>query len=130
MFAPGGVLNVFDAGVRPGEGEPLGILRGVADFERLMASLRKSYTCWLHVQGSHWATVDGDTATGDANLTAHHLLGDFEEVALYRYQDRYVRTDDGWRFMQRNACRQWINAHPISQGYHAVDKGMTDGEAP
>jgi SnoaL-like protein len=125
LFVPDGRLVVFAPGTGPGDGEPIGILHGVADFARLMASLKKSYVRWLHVLGGHWVTVDGDRATGDSTLTANHLRDDdTEEVALYRYQDHYVRTAEGWRFRERNACRQWTTVRPVTPATHAVDTGM------
>jgi hypothetical protein len=129
LFVSGGRLVVYPPGAWPGEVEPLRQWDGVEGFRRLLAVLEKSYLRWVHFLGNHWVEIDGDTATGEAYLFACHLRTDpegvqEEEVAMIRYKDHYLRTDDGWRFTERNACRQWTTVRPVSAGQHEIDAAL------
>jgi ketosteroid isomerase-like protein len=56
----------------------------------------------MHVTSNHRVDVDGDTATGTAYFIAiavtHH--GNENQARGY-YEDRYARTEAGWRFASR-----------------------------
>jgi hypothetical protein len=125
LFAPGGQLVVYEPGSWPGAGEPL--RRWDRDgFRKLIAVLAQSYVRWVHFLGNHWADIDGERATGQAYLLACHLRAAAdgqaeEEVAVIRYRDSYVLTDDGWRFQERNACRQWTTVRPVASSQHEID---------
>jgi hypothetical protein len=128
LFVPGGQLVVYPPGTWPGEAEPLRSWTGVADFRRLMAVLADSYVRWVHFLGNHWVEADGGEASGEAYLLACHLRagagGEEEEVAVIRYKDHYRRTADGWRFTERNACRQWTTVRPVSAARHEIDLAL------
>jgi hypothetical protein len=129
LFVPEGRLVVYPPGTWPGEVEPLRQWNGVADFRKLMAVLATSYVRWVHFLGNHWVEIDGDQASGEAYLFACHLRVDDageeeEEVAVIRYKDHYTRTADGWRFTERNACRQWTTVRPVSSSRHEIDAAL------
>jgi hypothetical protein len=126
LFAPGGRLVVYRPGDWPGAGEPLRRWDGIEGFTKLLAVLEQAYVRWVHFLGNHWVEVDGDRASGEAYLFACHLRtrgdgAEEEEVAVIRYKDLYVRTSDGWRFEERNACRQWTTVRPLVAGTHEID---------
>ena len=125
LFVPDGRLVVYAPGCRPGSGEPLRHWQGAGDFARLISVLQQSYVRWVHFLGNHWVDIKGDRADGEAYLLACHLRdgtgGQEEEVAVIRYQDAYIRTRDGWRFEERNACRQWTTVRPVSDSRHEID---------
>ena len=125
LFSADGSLVVYPPGTWPGDVEPLRRWDGREGFARLLDVLAGSYVRWVHFLGNHWVEVDGDRAAGEAYLLARHLRagehGQEEEVAVIRYKDFYVRTTDGWRFAERNACRQWTTVRPVSAGQHEID---------
>lgn len=127
LFVPDGELVVYEPGAWPGKGEPLRRW-DLEGFRRLIGVLQQSYVRWMHFLGNHWADVDGDTAHGQAYLQACHLRevdGRLEEeVAMIRYLDHYVRADNGWRFVERNACRQWTTVRPVHSGQHEIDAAL------
>jgi hypothetical protein len=127
LFVPGGRLVVYRPGEWPGTAEPLREWEGVEGFRRLLGVLRESYIRWVHFLGNHWTELSGDRAEGEAYLLACHLRAgaergeEAEEVAVIRYKDQYIRTEAGWRFHERNACRQWTTVRPVSAGRHEID---------
>ena len=130
LFVPDGELVVFRPGQWPGENvEPLRRWQGVEGFTRLLGVLADSYVRWVHFLGNHWVEADGDEAHGEAYLQACHLRekrdGSHEqEIAVIRYKDFYVRTEAGWRFRERNACRQWTTVLPVSSERHEIDVAL------
>jgi SnoaL-like domain len=128
LFTPDGRLVVYPPGTWPGQAEPLRQWNGAPDFARLIGVLKQSYVRWVHFLGNHWVEIDGDRAHGEAYLFACHLRTDGtaeeEEVAVIRYKDFYVRTADGWRFEERNACRQWTTVRPVSGSQHEIDAAL------
>lgn len=125
LFSADGRLVVYRPGDWPGTGEPLRRWNGREGFARLLTVLADSYLRWVHFLGNHWIDVDGDRASGEAYLLAHHLRdgerGLEEEVAVIRYKDHYVREAGKWLFEERNACRQWTTLRPVSSGQHEID---------
>jgi hypothetical protein len=125
LFVGGGQLVVYAPGSKPGVGEPLRHWQELDGFRKLIATLQQSYVRWAHFLGNHWVEVGGDQAIGEAYLMACHLRqsadAQVEEVAIIRYQDSYVRTSSGWRFAQRNACRQWTTVRPVTTTRHEID---------
>jgi hypothetical protein len=125
LFVPNGRLVVYAPGSSPGSSAPLRRWEGIEGFRKLIATLGQSYVKWVHFLGNHWVEINGDLAEGEAYLLAHHLRdranGQEEEVAIIRYRDRYVRTNDGWRFQERNAIRQWTTVRPVIGHQHEID---------
>jgi len=70
-----------------------------------------------HMVSNHQVTFDpsGDGATGRCSLQAQHIKADVEGGSLYtvgaRYEDRYVRTADGWRIAERRIVPMWTDGN-------------------
>ncbi len=69
-----------------------------------------------HLVGNHQVTVDGDEATHRCHLQSQHVLtgcegGDNYIVGGF-YQDRLVRTADGWRIAHRLMRQTWTEGNP------------------
>lgn len=58
-----------------------------------------------HLLGNHRVKVDGDTARSLSYARVYHVGAGPMEGSFYEccgeYDDRWVRTDDGWRLQQR-----------------------------
>ena len=76
------------------------------DLERIPTGLSR-YDRTFHFVGNHRVEIDGDSATGDAYCFAHHITGTKDFVMAIRYEDRYVRTPDGWRIATRDLRLLW-----------------------
>ena len=71
----------------------------VALYEKAMAMVESM----LQVVHNGTVEVDGDSATGRWYVSEHHGLGDGKSVYVIGvYQDRYIRTADGWKFAERH----------------------------
>lgn len=70
-----------------------------------------------HMVTNHQVTIDGsgDGATGRCYVQAQHVRDEAEGGSLYtvggRYEDRFVRTDDGWRIAERHIVVMWTNGN-------------------
>ena len=81
--------------------------------EIALAISKMRYTPPSHLVGQQQADIQGDTATGETYCLAHHLTvpddgspaTDF--IMLIRYQDQFVRLDEGWRFAVRELHIDW-----------------------
>ena len=64
-----------------------------------------------HMVSTHLIEVDGDTATCRCYLYAQHVRPVGDEPPLLavggRYEDRLVRTADGWRIAHRTLVCMW-----------------------
>ena len=110
IFVPDGALVVK----APGREKPMGVFRGpgaesgVALIAALMDEL---YDATLHHITTHTATVSGDRATGTTYCLAYHVVDDTEGARLetigVRYDEEFIRTDEGWRMGIREATRLW-----------------------
>lgn len=74
-----------------------------------------------HLVGNHEVDVDGDTATHRCYLHAQHVrhvaVGGPNYIVAGRYEDRFVRTPQGWRITHRTLVVMWTEgnvavAHP------------------
>ena len=74
-----------------------------------------------HLVGNHEIEVDGDTATHRCYLQAQHVreaaVGGPNYIVAGRYEDRLVRTANGWRIAHRTLTVMWTDgnvsvAHP------------------
>jgi ketosteroid isomerase-like protein len=69
------------------------------------------------IQTTHPGTIqiDGDTATGRAYLSevAHGRDGS-SHLNYFVYHDRYQRTADGWKFVERVAEFRYIDSTPLA----------------
>jgi len=78
-----------------------------------------------HIVSNHQIDVDGDEATCRCYLHAQHVRRGVEGGENYviggRYEDRLVRTRDGWRIAYRKLVSMWREGnaavvHPPSSG--------------
>jgi hypothetical protein len=83
------------------------------DLERIPTGLAR-YDQTLHVVSNHRVELDGDEATGHVYCIAHHLTGKDDFVMHIRYEDRYVRTADGWRIATRDLRLLWTANLPVN----------------
>lgn len=72
-------------------------------------------TTTQHLVGNHQVTIDGDTGTHRCHLQSQHVLegcdgGDNYIVGGY-YDDRVVRTPDGWRIAHRLMQQTWTEGN-------------------
>jgi hypothetical protein len=65
-----------------------------------------------HMVSTQQFTVDGDRATGRCYLHAQHVKAGVQYVVAGRYEDRYVRTADGWRIEHRTLTVIWTSGDP------------------
>ena len=74
-----------------------------------------------HLVGNHEIEVVGDSATHRCYLQAQHIraaaTGGPNYIVAGRYEDRLVRTPDGWRIAHRTLTVMWTDgnvavAHP------------------
>jgi uncharacterized protein (TIGR02246 family) len=101
VFAPDGVLDL-------GGGHQLS---GAVELAAPLDYLDQHYQRTMHFVGNHVVTLDGDTASGLVYCLAHHVgaHGDGlrDSAMALRYDDRYVRTTDGWRIAHRTVEVDW-----------------------
>lgn len=68
-----------------------------------------------HLVGNHEVTVDGNAATHRCYLQAQHVRHAASGGANYlvggRYEDRLVRTADGWRIAHRTLTVMWTDGN-------------------
>lgn len=96
-----------------------GMLRGIecdgadAIIERIAGGAMDRFDRTQHLTGNHQVSIDGDTATHRCQLQAQHVRdnGDSLIIGGY-YEDRLVRTTDGWRISHRLMEQTWISPHP------------------
>jgi hypothetical protein len=69
-----------------------------------------------HLVGNHQVTVEGDTGTHRCHLQSQHVLESAEGGSNYivggYYEDRVVRTPDGWRIAHRLMQQTWTDGNP------------------
>ncbi|MEN9805159.1 MAG: hypothetical protein RIS41_2006 [Actinomycetota bacterium] len=69
-----------------------------------------------HLIGNHEIHIDGHGASGRCYLQAQHVRdaapGPPNFIVAGRYDDRYVRTPDGWRIERRELTIMWTEGNP------------------
>jgi ketosteroid isomerase-like protein len=74
-----------------------------------------------HLVGNHEVVVDGDSATHRCYLHAQHVRasvgGEPNYIVAGRYEDRFVRTGDGWRIAHRDLVTMWTAGNPEVIGH-------------
>ena len=112
-FAPDGVLRI----VNLAEGGKVVAERTGRD-EIVRTISRMSYDATFHFVGQQQVDIDGDTATGETYCIAHHLtIPDdgtpaTDYIMFIRYQNQFVRLDEGWRFAVRELNIDWTETRP------------------
>ena len=108
------------AGV-PGDafpGEPTFEMVGHEDICKGMRGLDR-YDKTFHFVGNQLIDLDGDAATGETYCVAHHLYEQdgvrMNYTMFIRYQDRYRRTERGWRLAERLLNLDFDRHVPVSE---------------
>jgi ketosteroid isomerase-like protein len=97
------------------------VLRGVecagidAIIERIGRSIAR-LDLTQHLIGNHEIVVDGDVATCRCQLHGQHVRADAKGGDTFViggvYEDRLVRTPDGWRIGHRVMRQTWSSGNP------------------
>ena len=93
-----------------------GMLHGVAcaDLEAIIDRISTSLVrldATQHLIGNHQIRIDGDTAICRCQLHSQHVKSGTEGGDTYviggTYEDRLVRTPNGWRISHRTMAETW-----------------------
>lgn len=108
------LTNLFaaDGEMDPGTRPPI---RGHA---ALLAGFREMLTTgdvFLPFVQQHIVTVTGDTATGTCYIDLRAEVQGKSMIGAGWYDDRYVRTQDGWRFQARKISLRFFV--PLAEGW-------------
>ncbi|MGA9275479.1 nuclear transport factor 2 family protein [Ilumatobacter sp.] len=109
-----GLAEVFlpDATAQLGNPTELAGLDAITD--RIRAAL-ENLDDSQHLVGNHEVTVDGDAGTHRCYLQAQHIRrvpdGSPNYIVAGRYEDRLVRTSDGWRIAHRTLTVMWTEGN-------------------
>jgi hypothetical protein len=92
----------------------------VAITERIRTALQ-SLDESQHLVGNHEVDLDGDAATHRCYLQAQHVrtaaTGSPNYIVAGRYEDRFVRTEQGWRIAERALVVMWTEGNlTVSRG--------------
>jgi ketosteroid isomerase-like protein len=72
-------------------------------------------TCSQHLLGNHLVVVNGDEAESTCYFQAQHVKEGLDGGSLYtvagRYNDRFVRTNNGWRIASRTLTVMWTSGN-------------------
>jgi hypothetical protein len=95
--------------------------QGLAEIRGNPAILRQMFLMTRHVVHNQTVRIHGDEAEGETYCTASHILrpgvdgeGDAALVWAVRYQDRFRRVDDRWRFSRRTLIIDWTETRPVT----------------
>ena len=87
--------------------------QGRADIIDRISTALSRYDDSQHMVTNHEVRVDGDEATCRCYLQAQHVSGGPLDGDNYlvggRYEDRLVRTPDGWRIAHRELIVMWTD---------------------
>lgn len=81
-----------------------------------VARLKEQVWSYL-LQGGHPGVIelDGDTATGRSFVLSFGQMKDGSSHLNYSvYHDRYVRTEDGWKFAERVDEVKYLDTSPLT----------------
>ena len=87
---------------------------GCDDADAIIARISGALTrldATQHLIGNHQVSISGDTATCRCQLHSQHLKSGTDGGETYviggTYDDRLVRTTDGWRISHRTMAETW-----------------------
>jgi ketosteroid isomerase-like protein len=106
LFTPGGAVRIPLANIEATGREQI----------RALGERRQALADYF-VQTTHPGTIqlDGDTATGRAYLSeVTHLRDGGSHLNYFVYHDRYQRTPDGWKFVERVAEFRYVDTTPLA----------------
>jgi hypothetical protein len=122
VFTHDGILEVRQQGYV----EPLVHAEGPEELGAVML-LFNPFLFTQHLVCNHRVTLDADgrTGTGETYCLANHVSdaegGRQNLMQFIRYLDRYVRTDDGWRFTRRDNLVRWQQIVPVTTAPLVLD---------
>ena len=84
---------------------------GIEEIIRRVSTTLARFVGSQHMVSTHQIEIDGDAAICRCYLHAQHVRPPGEEPPLLtvggRYEDRFVRTPDGWRIAHRTLTSMW-----------------------
>lgn len=94
-------------------------LRGVEAIKRRIEQALGSLDDSQHMVNTHEVRIDGDTATSRCYFHAQHVrraaaeqgTGGRHYIVAGRYEDRLVRTAEGWRIARRELITMWTEGN-------------------
>lgn len=108
--------RVFTADATAVLGSPL--LRSVEAIKQRVARALSPLDSSQHMVNTHQVDVDGDTATSRCYFHAQHVRcsagaagASPNFIVAGRYEDRLVRTSDGWRIAHRELVTMWTEGN-------------------
>lgn len=89
----------------------------VAEIKAYLASVLPGFPAFQHLVSNPLLAIDGDTATGrtmcfNPMAVARAEGGPGDPRVFFCglwYLDRFVRTDDGWRIVERSEEKSWVH---------------------
>lgn len=107
--------DVFTADVVADYGG-IGELHGVEAIKEVVRHALEPLDAVQHLNGNHWAEIDGDTAVGGCYFQAVQykagVAGGEHVTVVGEYRDRFVRTADGWRIAHRTLTPATVMGNP------------------
>jgi len=101
LFAPDGVMDT-------GTGDPMRGRDAIrATYERTFAT--DDFFPFVH---NHVVELAGDEARGSCDLDLRAVINGRRMHGFGSYDDRYVRTSDGWKFASRTLVMRELRAAP------------------
>ena len=97
--------------------QPLGDARGRKAVGELLVGLTNTVVFIKQFISSHMVKVDGDTATGISWLDARYSQDGKSIIAAVKYDDKYRRTPQGWKFSEM-LVKIYFSV-PVQQGWAA-----------
>ena len=93
----------------------VGSATGRAEIAVLFGRLAEAVTVIKQFVSNHMVEIDGDEASGIAYLDARYAQDGKSLIASVRYDDRYRRTPEGWRFTEMRATVHF--SVPVQEGW-------------
>lgn len=94
-------------------------LEGIAAIRERISSALTPLDDSQHIVANHQVVIDGDQATCRCYLQAQHVRhaaaesgGGANFIIAGRYEDRMVRTENGWRIAHREIIPMWREGNP------------------
>jgi uncharacterized protein (TIGR02246 family) len=106
LFTPDGAVRIPEGDIEAAGREEI---RSLGERRQALAD--------YFVQTTHPGTIqlDGDTATGRTYLSElAHVRDGGSHLNYFVYHDRYQRTRDGWKFIERVAEFRYIDTSPLA----------------
>ena len=122
LFASDGVI---EADFVFAEGTPITLVKAtpgirIVGHEQLRAitpMLGQRFRSTLHCVMNQTTAIAGDRAEGETYCLAHHIYEAEGRPMSFdmaiRYEDRFVRGAEGWRFAQRRLVVDWTRNVPV-----------------